>query len=213
MKKQSERGLLSLEACIAVVIFMFFMLFLYSFFSFFEARNEMAHVLLATANSLSLDTYETGKLEKSGNLSQLIYGAYKNFSPNNGFVNKDLWNEVLTKDVDEDTWDGSVYVSDSNGEELEQDDYGRSGVYSSTLGSTVRERFVAYLAGEDQAEAERLLKRYHIAGGLNGLDFSGTHIASGKLYITLTYKIELEFNAFGWGKMTMQQSVCSKLWK
>ena len=68
-----EKGLLSLEACIAVTIFIFMMLFLYSFFVVFEVRNEMGHVTLATANSLSLDEYENYALGSSDTVGQIFY--------------------------------------------------------------------------------------------------------------------------------------------
>ena len=71
-----EKGLLSLEACIAVTIFIFMMLFLYSFFVVFEVRNEMGHVTLATANSLSLDEYENDALGSSDTVGQIFYNVY-----------------------------------------------------------------------------------------------------------------------------------------
>ena len=75
-KIKSEKGLLSLEACIAVTIFIFMMLFLYSFFVVFEVRNEMGHVTLATANSMSLDAYENDTLGESDTIGQIFYNVY-----------------------------------------------------------------------------------------------------------------------------------------
>ena len=75
-KIKSEKGLLSLEACIAVTIFIFMMLFLYSFFVVFEVRNEMGHVTLATANCLSLDEYENDALGSSNTIGQIFYNVY-----------------------------------------------------------------------------------------------------------------------------------------
>lgn len=215
MKKvKSEKGLLSLEACISVTIFMFFMLFLYSFFGIFEARNEMAHVLLSTANSMSLDTYENEKLQNSGNIASLISSVYNTANPSeNGFTSSELWNEVKKSDV-EGTWNGTIYATqtDPNSSITDVDEYGKQANISTMFTETIKERFVAYLAGGDLAEANNILEKYHIQGGIDGLDFSGSHIKSGKLYISVKYTIEYEFNVFDLGKLEMEQSVCSKLW-
>lgn len=207
-KKKNEKGLLSLEACIAVTIFIFFMLFLYSFFVVFEARNEMAHVLLSTTNSLSLDPYANEKLGNSGELSQLIYKLYNTTqSSNGGFTESDLWNEVK-KDEANNKWDGSIYISAPQLEEGQEERY----ALSSELENAIEERFLAYLANGDRDDAEEILKRYHIVNGVEGLDFSASYISSGKIFVVVTYTLEYEYNMFGLDKIAMQHSACSKLW-
>ncbi len=79
----------------------------------------------------------------------------------------------------------------------------------------VKERFLAYLSGngKEQGEAEKILKRLHIVGGVGGLDFSGTEIKDDKLYATVDYSIEYTFQVFGLKSLHMRQSCCSKIWK
>lgn len=188
-KYKSQRGSMSLEASIAVTMFIFFMLFLYSFFVVFEARNEMAHVLLATTNSMSLDPLQTEKLDGTDDLSSIIYKVYSYIShEDNGFIDDTNWAN------------GDVKASDISLEAI-------------WFKHLIKERFVAYLAGGDEEEANAILERYHIEGGLDGLDFSGSYIDSGNLYISVKYTIEYEFNMFNLGKLDMEQSACSKLWK
>lgn len=188
-KYKSQRGSMSLEASIAVTMFIFFMLFLYSFFVVFEARNEMAHVLLATTNSMSLDPLQTEKLDGTDDLSSIIYKVYSYIShEDNGFIDDTSWAN------------GDVKASDISLEAI-------------WFKHLIKERFVAYLAGGDEEEANAILERYHIEGGLDGLDFSGSYIDSGNLYISVKYTIEYEFNMFNLGKLDMEQSACSKLWK
>lgn len=174
-KQGAEAGLLSLEASITLTIFMFLMFFLYSFFVVFEARNEMAHVLLATADSLALDAYESKELGESGTVSQVIYGLYKKI-PNgsNGF-----------------TEPGVAYTQD-----------------------VIRTRFLAYLTGGGDIGEEELLRRYHVKGGVSGLDFSGSYVDDrDNLHLSLKYTLEYEFHVFNGGEVSFEQSVCSKLWK
>ena len=212
--KNSESGLLSLEASISLTIFMFFMLFLYSFFIVFEVRNEIAHVVLAATNSLALDTYENEALEKSGTISQVLTSIYHHASPNeDGFVDSALWNEIKIYEH-EGSWNGTIYAKQPDGSDVtDADDYGKSAMISTRFDKAIKERFVAYLSGGSTSEADKILKRYHIVNGINGLDFSGSHISSGKIYLSVKYKLEYEYNAFGLGTLEMEQSACSKTWK
>ncbi len=211
---KSEKGLLSLEASIAVTIFLFLMLFMYSYFVVFETRNEIAHVLLATTNSLSLDPYGSEKINSSGFVAQLIAELYQAaVNSDDGFVSSELWTRVSSSDVDNDTWDGSIYVPSSGDEEKTPDEYGNVSADSTLLASVVKARFVAYLADGNESEADRILKRYHVVNGLDGLDFSGTHVASSNIYVKVTYTLEPEFRVFNWRPLQFEQSACSKLWK
>ena len=84
--KNKELGLLSLEASISLTIFIFLMLFMYSFFVVFEARNEMAHLVLSTANSMALDTYSSNTFEKSNSVAKFIYDIYDTVANDNIIV-------------------------------------------------------------------------------------------------------------------------------
>lgn len=189
-KKKSEKGLLSLEASIVVTMFIFFVLFLYSFFIIFEARNEMAHVLLTTTNSLALDAYETENLKDTENLSWFLYYIYeRNKEDDKGFATTTKWHKA-SPGVDE---DGNPVIA-------------------TDLEIAIKERFIAYLADGDTAEANRILDMYNIVGGVDGLDFSNSKVQSGNLYVDLVYAIDYQFNLFGIGKIQLKQSACSKLW-
>lgn len=200
MKKwrKQEDGLLSLEASISLTIFIFLMLFLYSFFIIFEARNEMAHVLLASTKSLSLDTYAVEKLKNEDNLAEVffekLYGTLISY-----------WDDYTSTQewASKGESDGKVYADPGKSESEEKP----------ILGDVIRKRFLAYLAGGSEEEAEKILKHYHIKGGLAGLDFSESYVDSGNLYVVVRYELEYEFQVFGLGSVSMRQSVCSRLWK
>jgi len=183
-----ERGLLSLEACIAVTIFIFLMLFMYSFFVVFEARNALGHAVLATANSLSLDVYDTA-LFKGGDAStqvvreifRQIYGSAGR--ENSEFVSREDWYTV-----------------------------GADGSISGSFEDTVRTRFLAYLGGGDSSRADKILENYHIQNGAEGLDFSASRVDGENLYLSVRYSIEYEFQVFNLDVLKMEQQACSKLW-
>lgn len=93
IRKKTDRtkGSVTLEASIALTIFIFLMLFMYSFFVMFEARNEMAHTMLATTNSLAFDPYVTETV-KEDSAQQLLYSLYGKISDSNGkFIDNSKW--------------------------------------------------------------------------------------------------------------------------
>jgi len=190
-RHKNESGLLSLEASIAVTIFIFLMLFLYSFFVVFEVRNEIGHTVLSTANSLAFDGYENSNLGDSDTLGQIIYNIYGNSTnDNNDFSDYRTWYDDST-------------VTDEDGNTSLSNDFS----------DALKNRFLAYLTGGNPDNAEAILKRYHIQGGVDGLDFSGSKVEDGKLYVSVKYEIEYEFNVFNLGNNEFEQSACSKLWK
>lgn len=192
MKKDNERGLLSLEACIAVTIFIFLMLFMYSYFVVFEARNAVAHAMLATANSLSLDAYASNTLRNDEVMNAVfdsVYGQAANIL--NDFNDNRKW------------YDDSVVENGNGGTELSAD-----------FSDVIQKRFYAYLGGGDSGRAAAILDRYHIKDGKDGLDFSGSYVDSDdRLHLSVRYTIQYEFQVFHLNDLDMEQSVCSRLWK
>ncbi len=190
-KIKNEKGLLSLEACIAVTIFIFMMLFLYSFFLVFEVRNEMAHVTLATANSMSLDAYENSTLGKSDTIGQIFYNVYGQVTNSqNNFTDSRTW------------YDNSTETDNDGNETISQE-----------FADVIKTRFIAYLTSGDSNKTDEILKRYHVVNGSDGLDFSDSYVSGGKLYLSVKYEIEYEFNVFNLGNNKFEHKVCSKLWK
>ena len=191
MKKRfkKENGLLTLEACMSLTIFIFMMLFLYSFFIMFEVRNDMAHVTLATANSLSLDAIENSGLGESGNISQALFAIYGAVTDGDTqFTDFRQWHTPVENE------DGTTSMSAS-------------------FSGAIKDRFLAYLTDGDLSKADQILKRYHVAGGVDGLDFSESKVEGKNLYIVVKYTVEYEFNPFGLGTVKMKQSACSRIWQ
>lgn len=187
MKDHSQRGAVTLEACISVLSFLVLMLLLSSLFVMFMAQNITAHVALQTSESLSLDVYsieslikEDGKVGSLGeNLGQFITKLFGSSTDNPYFVTDSRW-----------------YAGDATA--IEQ---------------AVKTRFVGYLAGGDELKADDVLKKMNIVDGLNGVDFSESYVANDTLYIVLKYELEYDFNIWGLGTVEVEQRTCSKLWK
>lgn len=202
MKRNNESGVISLEASISLTLFLFFMFLLYSLFVVFEARNVMAHALLASTNSLAIDAYETDKIHDAGDnvfaLVENILGAGDGNTEN--FVSKEEWYK-------RDNFSGNIYAVTPT-----ENPVGDSRV-SQEMYDVVKARFIAYLGASDEDSAEAILNRYHIKGGLDGIDFSGTYISGKDLYVTITYTIEYEINMFNLGENTFTHTACSRIWR
>lgn len=151
----------------------------------------MGHVTLATANSLSLDAYENDTLGASDTIGQIFYNVYGQVTNNqNDFTDFRQW------------YNNSVVTGTGGNTTL-----------STEFEDVIKTRFIAYLTSGDADKADEIFERYHIIGGVDGLDFSGSYVSDGKLYLSVKYEIEYEFNAFGLGNNKFEHKACSKLWK
>lgn len=187
MIDSKQRGAITVEACISVLVFVLLMLMLSSLFLMFMAQNVTAHVALQTSESLSVDVYriealmkEDGKIGSIGeNVGQLITKLFGSAKNNPSFVTDSRW---------------------YNGDNAQITD-------------AIKKRFIGYLANGDDLAADEMLKNMSVVDGINGLDFSGSYVENDTLYIVLKYKLEYNFNIFDLGVVEVEQKTCSKLWK
>ena len=187
MGKKNDNGVITLEACISVLSFLILMLLLLSLFVMFMAQNVTSHVVLQTSQSLSLDVYSIDKLSVSSGSIETV-GDYLGEFVANLFGSSDNNPSFVT----DDKW----YEGDE-----------------AAIATAVKTRFVGYLIGGDETEADEFLKRMNIVDGLNGLDFSGSHVDNDTLYIVLKYDLKYDFNIWNVGTVKVEQTTCSKLWK
>lgn len=187
--KKNEHGVVSLEACIVLPIFIFVLMFFYGLMVFFSGHQLLSHSLIQSAESLSLDPYATERLniswdemEGGEDLVQAMYAdAFTSQDPY--FSSNEKW-----------------YAENSD-----------------LLIPTVRSRFLAYFVGsgtssEMEKAADERLKTIGVQGGLDGLDFSGTKIEGNTLTIVIKYRQEFVFNFQGLAAFDRQQSITITLW-
>ncbi len=187
MDDRNQQGVITLEACVSVLSFLVLMLLLSSLFVMFMAQNVTAHVALQTSESLSIDVYATECLMKEE-------GKIGSLSANLG--------QFITR----------LFGSSSSNPYFVSDDRWYNGD-SDKIANTVKTRFVGYLAGGDEEEADEMLTRMNVVNGLDGLDFSGSYVANNTLYIVLKYQLEYDFNIWDLGTVDVEQKTCSRLWK
>ena len=181
---RSERGMVTLEACVFLLIFMFIMLFMLGLFQMSMAQGATAHAVMQSSQSLSMDAYSISKLSDAkildgiGDLLGLI--AIKligNAGDNPNFVTEKKW-------------------------------YGSTDVSADVL----KLRFIGYLSGGDEAAAQSFLKLVRVVDGLDGLDFSETEILNGDLYFRLKYKVQYAFTVGSIGEIEVKQTAVTRLW-
>lgn len=186
MKKES--GVITLEACITVLSFLILMLLISSLFVMFMAQNETAHVVLQTSESMSIDSYAGEKIGigNTEGVSGLVTLVLNSIEQLTGFDNSQNTNFATNVKFDED---------------------------ESTLSKTIKERFIAYLSGGDEDEADKQLKNLNVVDGINGISFKESYIKDDVLYIVLKYDLKYEFQIWGLDKVPVKQTTCSKLWR
>ncbi len=184
-RKETERGAITLEACVSVTLFMAFMLFFIGLFAMFHAQQTIAHAMVQSSQSLAFETYGTEKLEfEVGGKSGLGVAI----------------TEAITAIYD--------FASDSS-ESFSND----SRWYDEAdCSEAVKERFVGYFSGGDEALAEKYLASLHVVDGLDGLDFSESKVEGGVLYVVVKYKLEYMFKLGDFGVIEAEQCFSANLW-
>lgn len=185
MHKNKNEGVISIEASIAIVLFLFMMLFFYSLFYMTIAHHMIAHALTQASQSMSLDTYESkvftadkDALLGANNLGQVINGLLGAVGADNGYVSTKRWYDTDKNDV---------------------------------LQSVAKARFVSYFA-ESEKEADERLKALGVESGLSGLDFSESKASGSDVYIIVKFNIEPWINFFHLPSIQMKMQSRSRMW-
>lgn len=186
--EQKKEGVVSLEACIVLPIFIFVLMFFYGFMVFFSGHQLLSHSLIQSAQSLSLDPFATERLETS----------WEDMEDGSDLIQA-LYAEALG---------GDDYFSSNEKWYKENEEL---------LLETAKNRFLGYLVGtgttsEIESQADDMLKYLRIQNGIDGLDFSGTKIEDGVLTLSIKYKQEFIFNFQGLAAFDRNQSISITLW-
>lgn len=184
-RKHSEKGTVSLEACIVVPVFILIMLVVYGIFVMFMGQQVVTHAVIQSAKSMAFDPYATDRSAKSGQ-----EGLMKMFSDLSQ-VGNNLFREF---------WHGE-YVSERKWYTEDEASY---------LQEVAQNRFKVFLA-ETSGKYNSILDTVGVQGGSNGLDFSNCKVDGGVLTMSVKYTQEFIFNAAGLGTIDREISVQVKL--
>lgn len=184
MNDDNRAGIISIEAAIGITLFLFAILFFYAMFYVTLARNLISHALLQTSQSMALDAYESNK-----------FTADSNASWNANDVSQLLNNWLGIAGANNGYVDSSRWYEGSVG----------------NLAGVIRHRFASYLSGGESQTNERL-KALGVEDGLDGMNFSGSYVKGGDLYIILKYEIEPWINFFHVTPIQMTLQARAKLW-
>lgn len=187
--RKNNKGVVTLEACIVLPIFVLLLMFFYGFIVFFSGHQLLSHSLIQSAQSLSLDPYANERLnarwKETKDGSDLIQAMYAS------------------------ALGGDEYYSSNEKWYLEKN--------KDLMQKTVRKRFLGYLVGSDEPNkieerANDMLKYLRVQGGIDGLDFSQTKIEGDVLTIKIKYKQEFVFNFQGLLAFDREQSIAITMW-
>lgn len=180
-KRKKQSGSVTLETIIVLPVFLFLFLFIFSLFPIVKAQNEMMHALVQSTKSLSLDSY----------LSESVHSL----EDSNG-----LWANVSDMVID------IIRVMNTDNH------YTYMGNWYKTTNpdpNIAKMRFVGYLAGGDEAVADKILRSFGVTNGLDGVEFK-MEVKEGLLSVTIKYEIGYIFDFIK--KIPMEQTITSKLW-
>ena len=188
-KNDDTRGIMAVEACFSLTLFLLIMLALYSLLILFMAQNMIGHALTESSQSLALESYGTSQITGSWSLTNLPMGVARLFTsnPDNNqvFFSGERWFDTE-----------GMYKADED-----------------AVQEISRTRFAAFLGGGEE-DADRILRTLGVKDGLNGMDFSESKLEGSDLTISVSYTVQLRFRleAFHLGEFDTGQSVCARLW-
>ena len=184
LKDESQKGSVTLETSIVLPIFIVIILFVYGLFSIVSAQNQVSHALIQSSKSLSLDSYLTENVESAAEAGTSFWGGLSNMVEDLARMSNDQHFSSMTD------W----YSTTSAGANVAKD------------------RFVGYLSGGDESAANEKLENMGVVNGLSGITFE-TNVAGEELTITIKYQLQYWFDAFDLGKIPMEQTITTRLWK
>lgn len=182
-EQENQKGSVTLETSIVLPIFIFIFLFILGLFSIVSAQNQMTHALVQASNSLALDSYLNENVDSLFEEGTKFWGGLPDMVLDLVRINND--------------------PNFSSRSDWYNDEYGDV--------SITKERFAGFLAGNVK-NANNKLKNMKVIGGINGIVFV-TEIKGEDMTITMKYQLQFWFDFFGLGKISMNQSVTSRLWK
>lgn len=185
----AEDGVIALEACISLTLFLIVMLALYSLINMFTAQSMIAHALQQTGQSIALENYKNSKSDVK-TMQRLPLALLQKLTEGIG----------ASSDSKYDVGGGSF--SDSM-------------VFTDFLSmNTVRKRFASYLGGNTE-NADRMLRNMGVVDGLKGITIKNGKISGSDAIIEISYKVRLIFyiEMFHFGEFESTQKVCCRLWK
>ena len=178
-----------------------------------------AHVILQTAESLSVDAYSIEQVtdkrttredhhinnlaEFGAQIMSSIFGGPDNEQQKPYFITEKKWYEAFDQPGYEKESGITVAKSD---EEIGK-------FPGSSVDTAIRNRFIGYIAGGDETKADRILKSVYIVDGLEGLDFSKSYVKNNTLHIELNYKLHYMISDKLLPPVSITQKCAAKLWR
>lgn len=204
VKKNNDNGTISLEAAIMMPMFMFIILFLYGLILMFSGQQLINHASIQSTQSLSIDSYagDSVKYDKNNESISLVYNLYQALVSYDGSMN-------LLDNL-------NLYNKDNSNFQTNIKWY-NPGTNTDKPLPVIKRRFIGYLTNnkditEGEKEADDILKKYGIKGGIDSLDFSGSEINGKDLIINVKFKQDFIFNFNGFASFDREITLRARMW-
>lgn len=197
MKREKNAGSITLEACIALTLFIFFVISIYSFFMVFEVQGKVSTALLQSSQSLSLDSFGLDKTNVDFSEEDSDLSFFK-------LIIDKIGMQKMIKDDKYVTRNKQWYKKDLKASECPD------------LLNAIKNRFIAHLTDEGTVDAARsLLKTFKVEDDIDGLDFSESELKGNKLTVRVKYKVKYIFDCptVNLEPMEFSQSTTVNLWR
>lgn len=183
MRHNDTSGVMAIEACISLTLFMIIMYALYSMVTLFSAQSIIGHALSESCQSLALENYSASKSDGAWSVSQLPASLVRLFS--------------TSPERDD------LFTNDEN--------IGKAD--DTTVQNLSKTRFAAFLGGdvENADTILRALGVQGGLDGMD-FSKTAVKGSDLTMSVTYKIALLIRADAFHLGVYTTTQSVCSRLW-
>ena len=184
--RKNRKGTVTIETAIFLPIFFFMFMAIFGIFIVILARHQVRHAFMQTAKSLSKDSFVMEQVDTTSPDGNQICNSFG-----------ELVTAIIRWAIDDEFYTSRTkWYLESN----------------TTVGNEIiKDRFVGFIAGGNEKDADNYLKTLRVKNGLNGVTFE-YYIENGVLTLKMNYTVEYWFNAFGAEQIKMQQTVKTKMW-
>ncbi|MDR1000319.1 MAG: pilus assembly protein [Clostridiales bacterium] len=232
-----HRASLTVEAALALPVFVFAMLSMTFLLRVFYTQEIISHCLVNAVNEIALDCYGLSKsravddfLVATGAVPDSFYTdpdmsstLVSGLSANNAYDLLAEYNQTVNKrNLSDDDLNGLLsaglalygFTRDPDAVSDPLADIGWKGTFSWYLYKNI----AAFGGGKepgktDESIADELLKRLNIIYGIDGLDFSGSQIMDGTdILVSVTYDVKIPVPLSPVEKITLNQRAMARMW-
>lgn len=192
----SKKGSLTIEASIALTMFIFIITIILGFSIVFRAQSLISHATSQASQSLAIESYYRETISSSDSAKSLSFllERFSQLLGNENISSADDWYSSLGNSKFG-TQNNPIYY------------------YNNTKFYDILKQKFLYAISDDTTEANQILIDAGIEKGIDGIDFSYSSVKDSVITVNVKYEVKLPFQFFGKKSIPFSKSSKTKSFK